>query len=92
MAIYIFLVSGFASWDNCNMTIGNLANLIPKFDKNFKNQNAELVLMSIRYLRKFYDLKLKNSITYTIQLFDLIWYKNVELKFKFGSDHWIRFL
>ncbi len=73
MAIYLFLVTDFASWDNSNIKIGNLANLVHKFDNNLKN--AELVLMSILYLKKFGDLKLKNLIIWIVQLFDLIWYK-----------------
>ncbi len=36
MAIYLFLVTGFASRDNGNIKIGNLANLVPKFDNNKK--------------------------------------------------------
>ncbi len=47
--------------------------------------------MSIRYLKKFGDLKLKCSITWIVQLFDLIWYKNVELKLKVGSNNTISF-
>ncbi len=29
-----FLLTDFASWDNCNIKIGNLANLIHKFCNN----------------------------------------------------------
>jgi hypothetical protein len=47
--------------------------------------------MSIAYLKKFGDLKLKTSITWIVYLFDLILYKNVELKLKFGLDNWIGF-
>jgi hypothetical protein len=34
--------------------------------------------VSIQYLIKFSDLKMKNSITWIAQLFDSIWYKNVD--------------
>ncbi len=36
VAIYIFLVIVFASWDNCNVRIGNFAKLVHKFDNNLK--------------------------------------------------------
>ncbi len=68
-------VENVASWDNCNRRIANLANLVPNLTII---KNAELDLMSIRYLKRFGDSKLKNSITWVVQLFDLIWYKNVE--------------
>jgi hypothetical protein len=32
----LFLVTDFANWDNCNMKIGNLANLVPKLDNDRK--------------------------------------------------------
>ncbi len=83
VAIYIFLVIVFASWDNCNVRIGNLAKLVHKFDNNLKN--TELVLITSRYLKKFSDLKLKTLIIWIAQLFDLIWYKNIELKLKIDS-------
>ncbi len=35
--------------------------------------------MLIQYLKNFSDLKLKILITFIVQLFDLIWYKNVAL-------------
>ncbi len=55
---------------------------------------AELVLMSIRYSKKIGDLILKNSIAWTVHLFNLICIdtKNVELKLKFSSNNWIGFL
>jgi hypothetical protein len=34
VAIYLFLVTDFASWDSCKIKIGNLAKLVPKFDNN----------------------------------------------------------
>ncbi len=85
VAIYLFLVTDFASWDNCNIKIGNLANLVHKFDNNLKN--AELVLMLILYFKKFGDLKLKNLIIWIIQLFNLIWYKKywIEIEIQFGQ-------
>jgi len=33
----LFLVTDFANWDNCNMKIGNLANLVPKLDNDQKS-------------------------------------------------------
>ncbi len=36
------------------------------------------------------DLKFKNSIIWNVQLFDLIGYKNAELKLNFVSDIWMR--
>ena len=85
VAIYLFSVTDFASWDNSNIKILNLANLVPKFDNNLK-KDAELVLMSIKYLKRFGDLKLKNSITFIVQLFDLIWYQKcwIETEIWFG--------
>ncbi len=43
-------------------------------------------------MKNFSDLKLKNLFTWIVQLFDLILFKNVELKLNFGSDNWISFL
>ncbi len=48
--------------------------------------------MSVRYLKMFGDLKLKNSITWIVQLYNLIWYQNYELKLKFILHNWISFL
>jgi hypothetical protein len=32
LAICLFLANDFASCDDCNIKVGNLANLVPKFD------------------------------------------------------------
>jgi hypothetical protein len=38
------------------------------------------------------DLKLNNLIIWNVQLFELIGYKNAELKLSFASDIWMRIL
>ncbi len=48
--------------------------------------------MSIRYLKTFGDLKLKYLISWIVQLFNLIWYKKIELKLKIGLDNWLSIL
>ncbi len=47
--------------------------------------------MSMWNLKKVGKLKFKKLIIWIAQLFDLLWYKNVELKWKFGADNWISF-
>ncbi len=52
---------------------------------------SDLVSMPIQNLEKFGDLKYKNLIIWMVQLFDLIWYKNVELKLMSGFNNWKSF-
>ena len=78
------LVTGFASWDNSNIKIENLAKLLPKFDKNWKCWIGFNVNLAFKKVWRF-------EITWIVQFFYLIWYKNVELKLKFGSENWISF-
>ncbi len=54
LTIQLVLVTDYANWDNYDIKIGNLANLVLKFDNKYKD--AELVSMSIKYLKKFGDL------------------------------------
>ncbi len=51
-------------------------------------KNAELLSLSRWHLKKFGDLKFNFWI---VQLFEMMWYKIVQLKLKFGSDNWISF-
>ncbi len=48
--------------------------------------------MSIWTLKNFAYLHFKISIIIKVKLFDLLWYKNVELILKFRSNNWISFL
>ncbi len=46
VVICLFLDPGFASWDNCIIEIGNLANLMHKFDNNLKMLNTRVNQLS----------------------------------------------
>ncbi len=54
-------------------------------------KNAEFISLSNHNLKKFGDLKFKNSIIWIVELFNLI-QNNVELKSKLSSYNWIMFL
>ncbi len=85
---YSILDNDFASRDNCKIKIYNLAHLVHKLGNN---KNAKLVIITIWFLNMFGDLKFIKLITWIVQLFDSIWYKNVALKLKFGLLSWISF-
>jgi len=54
-------------------------------------KNAGLFSMSVWNLKTFSNFRFKTSIIYNIQLFHLMWYKNVELKFEliWYKKNWI---
>ncbi len=56
---------------------GSFANLVPRFDDSWKFCIGFKV-----NLKNLDDLNFKNSIIWNVQLFDLVWFKNVSLKFK----------
>jgi len=82
-------VYSFESWDNWTkpfLKFDTFSALILT-----KMKSLDLVSMSIQNLKKFGDLKFKNSV---IELYNyLTWYdtNNVEFKLKFGLDNWISF-
>ena len=74
MAICLFLVTDYVTWDNCNLKIGNLANFVPKFDNNFKIIQSQFVIWK--------SLPIWNWKIQLLEFFNyLIWFdaKNVEL-------------
>ncbi len=70
------LVTDFASWDNCDIKIGSLANFVPKFDNNQKcwvGFNVNSLFEKVQW----FEIENFDCLNCSIIWFDT---KNVELK------------
>ncbi len=90
VAIQLFLVTGFVSWDN--WIFKKLETWQIYYSHLTIMKNAVLVTISIQNLNFFVKLKFKHSIIWIIQLFDVIHKIKCELKLKLSMGNWMRFL
>jgi hypothetical protein len=72
VAINLFIVTGFTSWDNWNIKIGNLANLIPKFDNHLQKCWIGFSVNSVFEKVWWFEIEKFNYLYCTIIWFDFI--------------------
>ncbi len=91
MTIHLHIVTDFASWENFNLKLWNLAYFVPKFDKKLNKYSIGFNVNSVFEKIWWFVIEIFNYLNSSIIWFDSN-QKNVELKLKFSFDKWVSFL